>query len=182
MLVRMDGWSAALTVCRELLWRLGIFLFFVLRVLGQASQTEVPNAAAEGAAKVAAPSASAAMQESVLRQTMAVQAGQQKAQKGSLSQQRASLRLQHQDTIAGVPQAPVGTPVSSPASFSGDFFSTQWEPAPPATMPNVRIPTTACPALADEEVDKLINLAAVKNAISAGLIRAVMKQESAFRP
>ena len=80
------------------------------------------------------------------------------------------------------PDPPLGTAQSTLGSFSDDFFSTRWEPAPPVAMPNVRIPTTACPALADEEVDKLTKLAAGKNAIPRCLIRAVMKQESAFHP
>ena len=152
-----------LTVCRrELLWRLGIFAFFVLRVAGQTNQ--------------------AAMQESILRQQQAVMAAQQEAQRGSLAQQRASLRRQHQDANVDGLRPALSTSSNTPGAFSDDFFSARWEPAPVVEMPNVRVPTTACPELAEEEVDRLTKLAAEKNAISPGLIRAVMRQESAFRP
>ena len=156
----VSGWFGA---CRDLLWRLALIVFFVLRVLGQTGQ--------------------AAMQESILRQQQAVFAAQQEAQRGSLAQQRASLRQQHQDADAGGLQPASTTPVNSQSAFTDSFFSAHWEPAPAAVdMPNVRVPTAACPALAEEEVEKLTNLAAEKNSISAGLIRAVMRQESAFRP
>lgn len=156
----VSGWFA---VCRELLWRLALIVFFVLRVLGQTGQ--------------------AAMQESILRQQQAVFAAQQEAQRGSLAQQRASLRRQHQDAAAGSLEPALGTAVNQQSAFTDSFFSAHWEPAPAEVdMPNVRIPTAACPALPEEEVEKLTTLAAEKNSISAGLIRAVMRQESAFRP
>jgi len=153
--------SGFLAVCRGLLWRLGLFVFFVLRLLGQTSP----------------------MRESILRQQQALLAAQQEAQRGSLAQQRASLRRQHQDGNADGPQPVFSISASLQGAFSDDFFSTHWEPAPAAVdMPNVRVPTAACPELATEEVEKLAKLAAEKNDISAGLIRAVMRQESAFRP
>jgi soluble lytic murein transglycosylase-like protein len=165
-------------------WRLTLIAFFALRVLGQSSQptAPIPALSAPDSAIKAQPDAATAMRESILRQKRAVLAGQQKAQQGSLAQQKASLRLQHQDAIPSVPGAPLGTAQSTLGSSSDDFFSTRWEPGTPVAMPNVRVPTTACPALADEEVDKLTKLAAGKNAIPAALIRAVMKQESAFHP
>jgi soluble lytic murein transglycosylase-like protein len=151
------GWLA---VCRELIWRLALLVFLVLRVLGQTSQ--------------------GAMQESILHQQQAIFAAQQEAQRGSLAQQRASLQRQHQDAD------PIGIPPASSTSsnsFSDSFFSARWEPAPASVdMPNVRVPTSACPALAEDEVEKLTSMAAQKNSVSASLIRAVMRQESAFRP
>ncbi len=155
-----EGVSGWFGVCRDPFWRLVLITFFVVRVLGQTNQT--------------------AMQDSIQRQQQAVLAAQQEAQRGSLAQQRASLRRQHQDgDIASLPPAPS----TSSSSFIDSFFSAHWEPAPAEVdMPNVRVPTTACPALADEEVEKLTNAAAEKNSVSAKLIRAVMRQESAFRP
>ncbi len=181
---RVESASVFLTFARQIFWRLALFAFFALRVLGQSNQAiaPLPALSSPDSPQKAQPSAAMAMQESILRQKQALLAGQQRAQQGSLAQQRGSLRLQHQDAIPSVPRAPLGTAESTLGSFSDDFFSTRWEPNPPAAMPNVRIPTTACPALADEEVDKLTKLAADKNAIPAALIRAVMKQESAFHP
>jgi soluble lytic murein transglycosylase-like protein len=155
-----EGVSGWFGVCRDLFWRLVLVAFFVVRVLGQTGQT--------------------AMQDSIQRQQQAVLAAQQEAQRGSLAQQHASLRRQHQDgDIGSLPPAPSTTS----GSFSDSFFSAHWDPGPAEVdMPNVRVPTTACPALADEEVEKLTNAAAEKNSVSAKLIRAVMRQESAFRP
>ncbi len=164
MQLRVESVSGFLAACREQLWRLAILGFFVLRVLGQTSQ--------------------AGMQESILRQQQSVFAAQQGAQRGSLAQQRASLHRQHQDADSGGLLPSLGASSGgSPTAFSDSFFSAGWGHPPAAVdMPNVRVPTTACPALADEEVEKLISLAAEKNAIPANLIRAVMRQESAFRP
>ena len=120
------------------------------------------------------------MQESILLQQQAVFAARQEAQRGSLAPQRASLRRQHQDADPNGLQPALST---SSNSFSDSFFSARWEPAPAVVdMPNVRVPTSACPALAEEEVEKLTSLAAQKNSVPASLIRAVMRQESAFRP
>lgn len=159
----VESVSGFVTMCRELLWRLAILLFFVLRVLGQTGQ--------------------AAMQESIQRQQQAIFAAQQEAQRSSLAQQRASLHRQHQDADVGGVQPALSTSSSSQDAFTDTFFSARWEPAPAAVdMPNVRVPTAACPPLAEEEVEKLTSMAAEKNAVSASLIRAVMRQESAFRP
>ena len=90
-----------------MLWRLTLIAFFALRVLGSVEPAEphrIPALSAIGQRPASpSPTAATAMQESILRQKQAVLAGQQKAQQGSLAQQRASLRLQHQDAIPSVP-------------------------------------------------------------------------------
>ena len=67
---------------------------------------------------------------------------------------------------------------------SGDgFFTLSWDHAPDfVPMPNVRVPTAACPPMETDEVDKLVKSAAGHNDIAPELIKAVMHQESAFHP
>src|SRR5450631_2740495 len=140
MQFRIEGVSAFLTLCRALLWRLGLLVFFALRVLGQTSQAEAGRLAAtpspgrvpNTAEKVQTPSAAVVMQESILRQKQALLASQLNAQQGSLAQQRAWLRLQRQDALAGCPRTPLSASANTLGSCSDDFFSTGWEPAPPA--------------------------------------------------
>ena len=64
------------------------------------------------------------------------------------------------------------------AQRAGDFISA-FPPLPPAVMARLQ---PDCPALAPEEVDALVKAAAEKQSIEPKLIRAVMKQESGFRP
>ena len=61
---------------------------------------------------------------------------------------------------------------------AGDFISA-FPPLPPAVMARLQ---PDCPAMAPEEIDALVKSAAEKQAIEPKLIRAVIKQESGFRP
>jgi soluble lytic murein transglycosylase-like protein len=150
----------------------------------------------------------AAMQDSVFAQTKSV-AAQRGAQANSLALQRASLMKQAQgaspafmppsdnpDTIPTMPSAPITpldpakTAVKSPVfamldrmrKMDESGFILPWDQPDAMTMPNVRVPTTACPALVDEEIDKLSQSAGQKNAVAPELIAAIMRQESGFRP
>lgn len=49
-------------------------------------------------------------------------------------------------------------------------------------MPNVRLPSMACPALDDEAIDKLVKSAGERNSVQPELLAAVMQQESGFHP
>ena len=61
---------------------------------------------------------------------------------------------------------------------AGDFISA-FPPLPPSVMARLQ---PDCPAMAPEDIDALVNAAAQKQAVEPKLIRAVMKQESGFRP
>ncbi len=64
------------------------------------------------------------------------------------------------------------------AKRAGDFISA-FPPLPPSVMARLQ---PNCPALAPEEVDALVSTAAQQQSIEPKLIRAVMKQESGFKP
>lgn len=64
------------------------------------------------------------------------------------------------------------------AQRAGDFISA-FPALPPSVMARLQ---PDCPAMAPEEIDALVKSAAEKQAIEPKLIRAVMKQESGFRP
>ncbi len=64
------------------------------------------------------------------------------------------------------------------AQRAGDFISA-FPPLPPSVMARLQ---PDCPAMAPEEVDALVKTAAEKQSIEPKLIRAVIKQESGFRP
>jgi soluble lytic murein transglycosylase-like protein len=65
---------------------------------------------------------------------------------------------------------------------SDGFFTVSWEPPGQVPMPNVRVPTGDCPAMEDADIDKIINSAAGHNNVAPELIKAVVRQESGFRP
>jgi soluble lytic murein transglycosylase-like protein len=64
------------------------------------------------------------------------------------------------------------------AERAGDFISA-FPPLAPAVMARLQ---PDCPAMAPEQVDALVKSAAEKQSIEPNLIRAVIKQESGFRP
>jgi soluble lytic murein transglycosylase-like protein len=63
-----------------------------------------------------------------------------------------------------------------------DFFTLNWDPPGQIPMPNVRVPTGDCPAMEDAEIDKIVKNAAGHNDVAPELVKAVMRQESAFHP
>lgn len=64
------------------------------------------------------------------------------------------------------------------AQRAGNFISA-FPPLAPSVMARLQ---PNCPALAPEEIDALVKTAAEKQSVEPKLIRAVMKQESGFRP
>ena len=64
------------------------------------------------------------------------------------------------------------------AQRAGNFISA-FPPLAPALMARLQ---PDCPAMAPEDIDALVKTAADKQSVEPKLIRAVMKQESAFRP
>ncbi len=98
------------------------------------------------------------------RDRSAVQASLQKQQE-ALQKQRDSVRQQ------------IGLSKEL-AKKAGDFISA-FPPLPPSVMARLQ---PDCPALAPEEVDALVSTAAQQQSVEPKLIRAVMKQESGFRP
>jgi soluble lytic murein transglycosylase-like protein len=148
------------------------------------------------------------MQQSIFAQAKSV-AVQRGAQVNSLVQQRRSLMKQAQaaspafmppsdnpDTIPTMPSEPIvqadlsKIAVKSPVfamldrmrKLDDSGFILPWDQPKTMTMPNVRVPSTACPALADDEIDKLSESAGQKNSVAPELIAAIMRQESGFRP
>ena len=69
-----------------------------------------------------------------------------------------------------------------PASADLAFYSVPWPRPADFVMPNIQVGTDACDPLASSEIDRLIKTAAGKNGIKPDLLRAVMRQESGFRP
>lgn len=62
------------------------------------------------------------------------------------------------------------------------FYTVPWPASPDFVMPNVQVATTACDALGSSEINSLIKGASSKNKVDPSLLRAVMVQESGFRP
>jgi soluble lytic murein transglycosylase-like protein len=78
-------------------------------------------------------------------------------------------------------------PVSDTAPEVADapkpgFYTVPWPASPDFVMPNVQVATTACDALGNAEINSLIKDASSKNRVDPSLLRAVMVQESGFRP
>ncbi len=77
--------------------------------------------------------------------------------------------------------APEVATAGSPANRTG-FYTTPWPQSPDFVMPNVQVQTDSCDALESGEIEKLVSEASNKNKVDATLLRAVMVQESGFRP
>jgi soluble lytic murein transglycosylase-like protein len=147
-----------------------------------------------------------AMQQSVARQMASVATAASAAMAGSLKMQRDAIRKQTRAVArveaqpeqspekAATPSAMEVTPAapataaipeagaSDTASGESSFFSSPW-PAPEGfAMPNVQVESGECDALPQAEVSQLIDTASSKHAVAANLLRAVMRQESGFRP
>lgn len=178
----------------------------------QANQPPAPQLPASKAPGNVDPrnSAVAGMQQSIYLQTKSV-AAQRDAQANSLALQRASLMKQaqsaspsfmapfdNQEPIPAMPTEPTAPVAPDPTKvlaknpvfaaldrmrkMDDSSFVLPWNKSEAMTMPNVRVPSMACPALDDEEIDKLSESAGQKNSIPPELIAAVMRQESGFHP
>lgn len=148
-----------------------------------------------------------AMQESVARQMASVAQAAAAASDGSLKAQRHSIRNQialegggassakHQSVIAAAEDTPgklasqsanqAQETAAAPDVVAGEpssFFTSPWPEPEGFQMPSVQLQSEACDMLPDNEVSSLIKAASSKHAVDADLIRAVMRQESGFRP
>jgi soluble lytic murein transglycosylase-like protein len=86
-------------------------------------------------------------------------------QQTSIQQQRASVRHQ-----IGLSQQQVE---------KAGYFLSPFPPLPAAVMARLQ---PDCPAMAPDEIESLVNKTAAKQAVEPKLLRAVIKQESGFRP
>jgi soluble lytic murein transglycosylase-like protein len=148
-----------------------------------------------------------AMQESVARQMASVAQAAAAASDGSLKAQRHSIRNQialagggpssakPQSVIAAAEHTPAKPAhqsanqtqetVAAPDVVAGEpssFFTSPWPEPEGFQMPNVQLQSEACDMLPETDVSDLIKAASSKHAVNADLIRAVMRQESGFRP
>jgi soluble lytic murein transglycosylase-like protein len=145
-------------------------------------------------------------EQSIARQTQAIGSMAALKQVDSFRQQAESWQRQTSAAIAvNTPAAmkpvemPSSKPIVAPAPAGQNvpvladpasartvartgFYSTPWPASPDFEMPNVQVQTTACDAMSDGEISSLIKTASEKNRLDASLLRAVMVQESAFRP
>lgn len=94
------------------------------------------------------------------------------AMQSALEKQQAALQQQRQSV-----RQQIGLSKEA-AQRAGDFISA-FPPLPPSVMARLQ---PNCPAMPPEEIDALVKTAAEKQSLEPKLIRAVMKQESAFRP
>lgn len=148
-----------------------------------------------------------AMQDSIARQMASVATAASAAMAGSLNAQRDAIRKQTRaisrvaaaqpeqpDEKPGTRSTPDATPValaaaatpdtraSEMASAESSFFTSPWSAPAEFAMPNVQVESGECDALPQAEVSQLIETASSKHAVGADLLRAVMRQESGFRP
>ena len=156
----------------------------------------------------ARPSGALSLQEqSIARQMQAIGSTAAIRQADSFRQQSESVRRQQgvavtvnapapirpiQDAASSKPitaPAPAGEKTPALADPSADqtvartgFYTTPWPASPDFQMPNVHVQTTACDAMEDGEISTIIKSASAKNRLDPSLLRAVMVQESAFRP
>jgi soluble lytic murein transglycosylase-like protein len=87
------------------------------------------------------------------------------------------------------PALPPNPSIAAPSAAESDaasadlaFYSVPWPRPVDFVMPNIQVGTDACDPLASSEIDRLIKAAAGKHDIKPDLLRAVMRQESGFRP
>lgn len=145
--------------------------------------------------------------QSVARQMQAIGSTAAMKQAESFRQQSESVRRQQGSAVHGTPSAAIQPiqeavskdPIAAPAPAGGDvpalaeavpeqtlartgFYTTPWPASPDFHMPNVQVETAGCDAMGEGEISGLIKAASAKNQIEPSLLRAVMVQESAFRP
>ena len=160
-------------------------------------QQGVPESADQGVS---------AMQESIARQMASVATAASAAMAGSLKTQRDAIRKQTAaiSRVAAQPaqsisnlqrparpqerprrSPPPRTPMSAPLIRLPRHLHFSVHPGPRPkefAMPNVQVESGECDALPQAEVSQLIDTASSKHSVGANLLRAVMRQESGFRP
>jgi soluble lytic murein transglycosylase-like protein len=150
-------------------------------------------------------------EQSIARQMSAITSSGAQQQAESIRLQSQSLQKQHgasyddwgmQEAVATAPAAPekpATKPMADPkpvpdiqpvsdttpevaADTKRGFYTVPWPASPDFVMPNVQVATTACDALGRSEINSLIKEASSRNKVDPSLLRAVMVQESGFRP
>lgn len=154
-----------------------------------------------------APGAITLQEQSIGRQMQAIGSTAATKQVESFRQQSESVRRQQGLAVTGtapaaiqpVQEAMSSKPIAAPAPAGEKipalaepradrtvaqtgFYTTPWPASPDFQMPNVQVQTNACDAMADGEISALVKSASTKNQVDPSLLRAVMVQESAFRP
>jgi soluble lytic murein transglycosylase-like protein len=146
-------------------------------------------------------------EQSIARQMQAIGSSAAMKQAESFRQQSESIRRQQGAAIPGSASTPIQpvqeavskNPIAAPAP-AGEatpalatpaaeqvvartgFYTTPWPASPDFHMPNVQVETVACDAMGEGEIADLIKAASTKHQLDPALLRAVMIQESAFRP
>lgn len=126
------------------------------------------------------------MQTSLAAQQAAIDAASAKGEPESLKAQSESIERQA-DSIGGREKAasPAGAQQiasQADASVAKTFYSPPWTDSAPLAVPNVQMVDDSCQPMAQDQVDKLIQAAAQKQGVEAGLLKSVMRQESGFKP
>jgi soluble lytic murein transglycosylase-like protein len=154
-----------------------------------------------------APGALSLQEQSIARQMQAIGSTAAMKQADSFRQQSESVRRQQGMAVTAsspaaiqpIQEAMPSTPITAPAPAGGKipaladpnadqtvaqtgFYTTPWPPSPDFQMPNVQVQTSGCGAMEDGEISALVKSASAKNRLDPSLLRAVMVQESAFRP
>lgn len=155
----------------------------------------------------AAQSSLSLQEQSIARQMQGIGSTAAMKQAESFRQQSESIRRQQGAAIPGSASTPIQpiqeavarSPIASPAAADGNvpalaeagaeqkvartgFYTTPWPASPDFHMPNVQVETGGCDAMGESDINPLIKAASTKNQIDPSLLRAVMVQESAFRP
>lgn len=99
------------------------------------------------------------------------------AMQASIEKQKESVRHQ-----TGAPAAAAGAAnTSAGAAAKTSFFTVEW-PQPPSFAALLAAPPADCDPLPNSQVDELVASAAKQQGLKPELIRAVMEQESGFKP
>lgn len=130
--------------------------------------------------------AEAAMQASLAAQQAAVDASSAKGEPESVKAEIASIERQA-DSIEGrqnaaTPDAGKQTPAQADTTVAKTFYSLPWTDTAPLAVPNVQMVDDSCQPMSSDQIDKLIGTAAKKQGVEPGLLKSVMRQESAFKP
>jgi hypothetical protein len=97
--------------------------------------------------------------------------------------------LKEQEKVGTVPPLPLPpssqSTQNSPTQVAvsrGPFYTVPWAGSEDFSMPNVQVDAMACDPLDEDQIGTLIQDASSKYKLDAALLRAVMLQESGFRP
>jgi soluble lytic murein transglycosylase-like protein len=103
------------------------------------------------------------------------------AMRPSIEKQKESVRGQVGAAVHGATPAPGATAAAPGFTAPASFFTVEW-PATPAFAAALAAVPPDCDPLPDKDVNALVDTAAKKEGVKAELIRAVMEQESAYKP